>query len=379
MQEDTLRLLPDYICYDAQLCNFIPPTFHYQNLTCRQREQIINTTLNYKDFLIFVKKYFHACVIPYMITHLEQYRQHPSIYCCKNSSKCILEYRLMDRVIDCHMGDDEEYELSCSLKDKYRFKCNDQSKVCWASSVDRSICTVSNQKSSLSDILFQNICDGIVNLLPQEIDGQIHNDETHCSYWPCTNIYTKCNNIKNCPDGGDEYDCVESSCPYTFFPCISAVNYTFICLPMDQFTDNIIDCFGGTDELQNCDTSLSEDTILQCSHDTACIDHSKSCDYLTYCPDSPFENTCVSIDEICYGDRDSLIEAIKLFSQLSETKNINKFFSLETAHVYPSIENNDTVMQLKKRLIRGTQSISHTRRSMSFCHYGLSLSSKLLW
>ncbi|CAF5107067.1 unnamed protein product, partial [Rotaria sp. Silwood1] len=172
MQDDTvLLLLPDYICYDEQLCDFISPTFHYQNYSCRYRQQIIDTDLNYYDLLIFLRKYFRACATSYIVINDEQSRKHPSIYCCKNSSKCVSKHRLMDRVIDCYMGDDEEYELSCSLKDTYRFKCSDRDRTCWSSSINPNVCTISNQKQSLSEILFQNICDGVVNILPQEIDG----------------------------------------------------------------------------------------------------------------------------------------------------------------------------------------------------------------
>jgi hypothetical protein len=105
--DDIISLLPDYICYHEQLCDFIPSTFRYQNLTCRHQKQIIDIDLNYHDFLEFIRDYFFHCAIPYMINNGEQYRQHPSIYCCKNSSKCISKHRLMDRIIDCHMGDDD--------------------------------------------------------------------------------------------------------------------------------------------------------------------------------------------------------------------------------------------------------------------------------
>jgi hypothetical protein len=118
--------LPDYVCYDEQLCNFIPPTFHYQNFTCRHRQQIIHTDLNYYEFFMFIKNYFFRCATPSMIANVEQYKQHPSMYCCKNSSKCISKHRLKDHIIDCHLGDDGEYALSCSLNNTYHFKCSNR-------------------------------------------------------------------------------------------------------------------------------------------------------------------------------------------------------------------------------------------------------------
>ncbi|CAF0827192.1 unnamed protein product [Adineta steineri] len=35
----TLRLKPDYVCYDEQLCDFLTPTFRHKNFTCRYGNQ----------------------------------------------------------------------------------------------------------------------------------------------------------------------------------------------------------------------------------------------------------------------------------------------------------------------------------------------------
>ncbi|CAF1432349.1 unnamed protein product [Adineta steineri] len=259
IQADINLILPDYICYDAQLCDFISFTFHYQNLTCRHRQQIVeDTNLGYDEFLLSLNNYFRPCAAPYIMSNDEQYIQHSSLYCCKNSSKCISKHRLMDRVRDCPMDDDENYELSCSLQDTHRFKCSDQDTTCWSPSVDPNSCNIFNQKQNLNEILFQNICDGVVHLLPREIDGQSHSDETECQHWPCDNIYTRCDSFKACLDGSDEYDCLETQCPLNLYPCISPINYTIICLLMDQVADNIIDCLGATDELQYCYISHAE-------------------------------------------------------------------------------------------------------------------------
>jgi hypothetical protein len=54
------------------------------------------------------------------------------------------------------------------------------------------------------NILFQHISDGFIDLLPITIAEQ---NETECKLWKCDNIYTRCNNIWNCPNGADESVC----------------------------------------------------------------------------------------------------------------------------------------------------------------------------
>ncbi|CAF1023668.1 unnamed protein product [Adineta steineri] len=370
-------ILPDYICYDAQLCDFISSTFHYQNLTCRHRQQIpVDADLGYDEFLLSLSNYFRPCAAPYIMSNDEQYRQHSSLYCCKNSSKCISKHRLMDRVRDCSMGDDENYKLSCSLQDMHRFKCSDQDTTCWSPSVDPNSCTVFNQKLNLNKILFQNICDGVVHLLPQEIDGQSHSDETECQHWPCSNIYTRCDSFKACPDGHDEYDCLDTKCPLNLYPCISPINYTIICLLMDQVADNIIDCLGATDELQYCYIS-HVDANDHCWNVTDCISPDQLCDHFRSCPSPVHENFCHK--KICLDSLDSIDEAREIFCPLAENKNAIEYFSLKTARIYPLLEESLSAVQFNQQQVKhqsfmkNTQFIPETIGWIRHCPHGLSV------
>ncbi|UJR34759.1 hypothetical protein I4U23_027537 [Adineta vaga] len=364
-------LLPDYICYDKYLCNSIQPTFSYENSSCRYRQEIINIDLDYDKFLLSVEKYFRHCAIPFMMNHNEQ---HSSIYYCKNSSKYISKHRLMDHIIDCHLGDDEEqFELSCLSKDKYRFKCYDQDKICWSSSVDHNVCIINNQKQNFNQISFQNICDGILHLISQEINGEIHNDETECQYWPCNNIYTRCDNIKTCLNGEDEYGCSENDCSLNEYLCISPITYKRMCLPLNEMGDNIIDCLGGTDELQHCYLLQEEENKFQCWNNTQCISLEKLCHYFFDCR---LESNCQINDEICYKNRNNYYQIEDLICQLNDIQNRIKSFSLKTARIYPQLETNVSHKNLNNNHHREIH-IKNIRSDFGYdgwiwyCHRGL--------
>ncbi|CAF1187972.1 unnamed protein product [Adineta ricciae] len=118
-------LLPDLICYDEHLCEFLVPSFRDENVTCRYRDEMgLNSNTTYVSWSVIIEK-----IAPYFVGCSSSYRtttdfQNSSLYCCKNSSKCISKHRIMDGVRDCFMNDDEEaYELSCLLNQTLRFRC----------------------------------------------------------------------------------------------------------------------------------------------------------------------------------------------------------------------------------------------------------------
>ena len=377
-ENNTFVQLPDYVCYNAELCDFMKPTIYRKNLACRYREEIIGDDLSYSDFLMFIRSYFSYCKTPSMITMNEQYGQNLSMYCCENSSKCISKHRLMDRRIDCRFGDDEDYKFSCLLNDTSRFTCNDQEKICWSPTINRNICVVSNQKQRLNEILFRSICDGIVHLLPQNIDGQNHSDETECQYWPCNNVYTRCNNYKNCLNGSDEYGCLESTCHYSLYPCLSQVNLTLICLPMDQVDDNIIDCFGGTEERLMCQTSCHQNSCSD-RNDTKCIPSIDLCRYFNTLSSDDDEEFCEKYSEICWMKLEDYASTIEvLVCPIVDMENKFYYFSLETARSHPpSTEIARTVRvdrrQAKNKLtIKTVRSEPATLDWMWRCDRGLS-------
>jgi hypothetical protein len=74
------------------------------------------------------------------------------------------------------------------------------------------------------NIVFQHICDGFIDLFPIMIAGRNETDETECGQWQCSNIYTRCNNVWNCPNGADESGCNSHStlnCSSKYHLCVS--------------------------------------------------------------------------------------------------------------------------------------------------------------
>ncbi|CAF0816846.1 unnamed protein product [Adineta steineri] len=195
----TLPLKPDYICYDEQLCDFLTPTFRHENLTCRSGDQM-NLTMNaalttWKSIIDSIKPYFDGCITQhYQI--IDSY--HSSLYHCKDSSKYISKYRILDGTSDCFLKDDEQAlsELSCSLNQTFQFQCPNE-KQCRSPLFPKSICS-SPMQINYDDIPFYEICDRIKDSPVVLIGGRNHSDETDCEDWQCNNINTRCDGFRNC-------------------------------------------------------------------------------------------------------------------------------------------------------------------------------------
>jgi hypothetical protein len=46
-----------------------------------------------------------------------------------------------------------------------------------------------------------------LQIFPLLIDERNHTDEPDCEYWPCKNIYTRCDGVWTCSFGEDEENC----------------------------------------------------------------------------------------------------------------------------------------------------------------------------
>ncbi|UJR07367.1 hypothetical protein I4U23_011653 [Adineta vaga] len=239
----TFVLKPDYVCYDEQLCDFLKPTFPHKGLTCRYGNETgldSNVKLTtWKSLIDSIKPYFIGCKTQH---HQSINSSHySSLYHCKNSSKYISKYRLVDGIYDCFLKDDEQaFELSCSLNQTFRFQCSNE-KQCRSPLVSRNICS-SSKEINPNEILFYQICDRIIDLPLILINGQYHSDETDCEHWQCNNIYTRCDGFRNCLDGKDENNCTEPIILRYFLFCISPENFSLMCLPADPINNGIIDC-----------------------------------------------------------------------------------------------------------------------------------------
>ncbi len=343
-------LTPDYVCYDEQLCDFPPSTFRNGNYSCRYAHEfgleLSRNLQNWTSVIRLIEPYFRTCLTGW---NHKNHSHHSSLYCCKNSSKCISKHRILDNISDCYLNDDEEQiELSCEIHDPGRFKCGNE-KECYSILFSREICSPSRLRN-LDEIEFQEICDRNVQVI---IDGESDTDETECENWPCNNYYTRCDGFWSCPDGADEENCTKPQlCPARTLPCVSPYNYTFSCLSANQVGDGHIDCLGAADERQHCRRSISKETRdegFRCRNDDTCLAVFNLCDAYEHCPLADDESFCQGHYEICDYTYDSNLTIVEeALCRLRFFKKI--LFSLETSSVYPRLENR-TVEHIMQRTI----------------------------
>ncbi|CAF0978838.1 unnamed protein product [Adineta steineri] len=360
-------LVPDYICYDELLCDYLSATFRNKNHICRHRYDMgLKSNVEYpswKAIIDLVKPYFSGCHIRYTNKHQSE---HSSLYRCQNSSKLISKHRILDNIIDCYLEDDErDFRLSCSLDDLYRFKCFNETQ-CRSPIFDLRRCPFKeDQIATIENILFNQICDRNVDILPQLIDGRNHTDETNCENWPCNNIYTRCDGFWTCQNGEDEENCRPSNCSGHFLDCISSSNNTFICLPAEQIGNGIIDCLGGIDELQLCQMKNYRQGIsydFRCLDDDRCIESSEFCDF----------NDETFYQDLC--DEWILHNFTELQNNLCHIGTLGRLsFTLKKSQFYPFIEN-----QIADEIIGLTIKSSHDANSINIEFDDFTLSSQCI-
>ncbi|CAF4544724.1 unnamed protein product [Rotaria sp. Silwood2] len=246
---------------------------------------------------------------------------------CSNSLKFISKHRLVDGRRDCHNNDDEIAD-ACTIKNEYRFQCskkdiNNNKSICIlpfrvmdgfngcpdgennkirlliGSMVRQNLSAIDfkNFWSSdhiLSNTFFPSICNGIKQTSPMLINEEYHSDETECEDWPCNNIYSRCDTFWSCKNGMDELNCKPSQCPPLHHACVSPKTLKLDCLPIYKAGDNIMDCLGGTDELQQCQVGVSTQTIFQCGNvsKTTCLRIMLLCDKKNDCLFGDDEKFC---------------------------------------------------------------------------------------
>ncbi|CAF1056918.1 unnamed protein product [Rotaria sordida] len=294
-------LLPHYVCYDQQLCEWLPATILKNNLTCRTLSELnLDKELKLPESLEYIiLNFFLKCS-----TIVNTYDQCPKSkpFRCANSSKCLSLSRILDGIPDCFLGDDENITDSCSLPDvDYRFRCSSEHKCIPMSSVNNGISRCVGREDMAvgiairgkvkNHLFFSILCDGFVD--HDLIDGLNYTDEMDCEYWPCSNVYTRCNHRAtwNCRNASDEANCPSNPCRPNRHPCISLLTYNFTCLPLSRINDGHIDCLGGYDELHYCPSqSISSHRQYRCFNETKCINTRNVCDSQTDCISGDDEN-----------------------------------------------------------------------------------------
>ncbi|CAF1072838.1 unnamed protein product [Adineta ricciae] len=340
----TDNIKPHYICYDNRLCDGFYSNrtiLSFNDRTCRRPEDFplqfdhdISMT-SYRRLLS--EQLYHCNTIFY---HDLSICNHPMMYKCKNSSKCISHRQLCDNKNDCDYKDDEQCLIVngiCSVADSpMLFKCMSINRCVPMNRVANNIyrggtgmpsiqCDVGSiDISNFGErINFAGLCDGEVHIGPIVIDNKNETDETECTHWSCHNYYTECDGVWNCANGADEAHCYGKfsyECPLYHHICISPVTYNLTCLPFEKANDGIIDCLGATDEPAVCRRGLQELTTryFHCKNDS-----SPKCITEGWCLKS---KRCMHKDEEPLCDKARISDNSVCDCQRESSSAINTFF-----------------------------------------------------
>ncbi|CAF1199696.1 unnamed protein product [Adineta ricciae] len=384
--------LPSYVCYNEKLCeDFLPATIYLNGSACRYIDQFdistMNSEIDFEGFIQHLKRIFRACAIVSTGTYD---CNHANAYQCKNSTKCISKYRLVDGFKDCPYQDDEDYSESCELSDSDdRFRCFNDQKRCFAHIIVGNIyydCPTGEDESEIGKfmgkyhIYFQTICNGYEELIPIMIDGRNETDETECEYWPCDSIYNRCDGIWTCKNGIDEINCKDSICPSFHHMCVFPNEPNKLqCIRLNQTGNDNIDCLGASDERQHCRMLHENDKHLRfyCWNDTKCIDVLDICDGIEDCRFGDDEQFCIN-DEISSEfsiSAESSWKIEKFFHNLHDfSRKKLIYFTLENMLIYPSNLNNDVTKSLSEdSLLKSTPNSDIENDWMLQCNRGLNI------
>ncbi|CAF1336384.1 unnamed protein product [Adineta ricciae] len=366
-----------YVCYNDSYYNkfFIDgEKIPFKNLTCYRNLQqpIISTSPSSTNrfFFIDLQLLFWSYNLP--VNYTSNVCDRSNMYQCMNSNKCISIHRVNNYIKDCPYGDDEK-QSRANGSSLFSLLIN------WTMSEDNKL---KLEKQFIeNNVSFQTICDGYTELLPITIDGRNETDETECDQWRCNNIYTRCNLIKNCPNGEDEIGCdltPSKHCSSSEQVCVSAETDELTCLPVKKINNGVIDCLGGTDESSQCaiKSPLAYETRFQCLNNaniSSCLPIHFLCNRNIDCYDKEDERFCKSkeiVDKMSYYCKPTDIhlysDAEKFFCKTvkKKTKKQIVYFALQTSRkpMNNQINGNRNLAVLSQ--------INH--QNENYCHRGLS-------
>lgn len=341
-----------YVCYDRQLCPFMPWTIKINGSTCRSFNEL-NVTCKWYTIVGNLANIFFSCSDNGINV---EHCKNDGFFQCEKSNKCIPHRRLADGFADCYDNSDERTNKSCYVNDNSRFYCTSEEKcISYLIAFDTlKDCSdgedtiVIDYRPESTPISFGIICDGFIeiNLDAYTRNHAIETDETNCDYWPCNNLYTRCDGFWNCRNGSDELNCSDLShrCPKNEFKCISPETFNLTCLSAKFIDDGNVDCLGGADERFYCrsENLIQPHVRYRCWNSTECNNVYSLCAISEWCPFPDIDIFCDNIDffnDICVNyisypelERHPVFEAAcELDETLKKIKTV--YFSLtEQSH-----------------------------------------------
>jgi len=389
-----------YVCYNTTDYDHFFSNFtkiYFNNLTCLVSSQIPTVLRQGQK-----RQLLHSNIISRLYENLKNYHliydytveicNRSLMYQCRNSSKCIFIYRLMNRVNDCPYMDDENMDFikttnAMNLLKKTHFKCRYSDKYISQLLVEngRCDCNETGNEHGCNDeyldpisnqniIVFQDICDGYTDLLPILINNKNETDETECEYWPCSNIYTQNNGVSNCPTIEDEILYYSNN-----LLCLSSVTAQLLYLPSEKVNNSQIDCLGAIDEYvckREVPLSIFADMnhtfrFFYCMNQTShlCLSDNELCNGHNDCENGDDERFCTT--DIRYNLTSQVGPIIRLFSYgaIRKSPGQNTFKLHSNDEKYAVIRINENTM-VSRRLDSQVISISDKFR----CHFGIQIS-----
>ncbi|CAF1402320.1 unnamed protein product [Adineta ricciae] len=351
---------PQYICYDQQLCDAIKPIYLYENVSCINGTELHDIYSNTDEDPWFNMNFpigflFRGCILTHGNIHSNEmiYQEHSSLYSCKNSLKRISKHRIKDNIYDCYLMDDENYNESCALNDRHRTRCADDD-ICLAPFLSASYCpSVIDQYEERHS--FHDLCQKM--WLDEESNNQTDlYDFTCSSQWPCKNMYTQCDGLRDCEDGQDEQNCAQQTlCDLKTQECISPLNFTVICLPLEQVDNKQDDCLGASDELQLCRSKYlggNSSRWFRCRNISKCLLWTHLCDNHLDCPEGDDEIFCNNRKLSCDASSISNWTVAQVLCRINEIQmHRTKYFSIYTSSNYPSLESDLSPWIIEQRFV----------------------------
>jgi hypothetical protein len=289
---------PKYICFIERTCKFISTTttIKINESTCHLFTDLTEA-ITWRSGLQDLVNILRSCSSAKVSNETQcKNASMKGLFKCKNSPMCIFTRRVADGNIDCSDRSDEQTNFSCALNDSRRFVCSSEDKCISHLLVRNGLYDCLNgedeEPPSTNYHLFFILCDGFrQNDVIKFVYTGNDTDETDCEYWPCNNMYTRCDGFWNCQDGRDELNC-SKSCAANEFKCVSAKTFDMTCLPAAQAGDGRVDCLGGSDERFYCRNQwpLQETRRYQCWNSTNCIHTASMCDETSFYDECPFKD-----------------------------------------------------------------------------------------